>query len=398
MALAGLTFRAVASPAAELREIRPIVTRDATRLVLDLGDPTTHRIQAVPAVEGIDVPARLFVELDDTRLGPTVPSHWSPPGGPVRRMRVVELAGNVIRLILDVPGLYSYGAFPVLDPFRLVIDARGNPRPVVPTVLDAALPLGKTEVGRSPPEIPRVLPPVPVPRQEQGLTIVLDPGHGGKDPGACSGYGVREKDLVLGIALSLRKRLEHVGYKVVMTRERDVFVSLGDRTMWANRAEAALFVSIHANASRNPLASGIETYYLSNSNDRATIRLARMENHLAYMTGTRRAASDVSYIVSDMIQSYKVTESRRFAQVVQELLVAEARTHHPRVSDLGVKPGPFAVLVGAAMPAILVEVSFLSNADEARRLEQREYQERLVEGLLGGIKEFAEESRVASNL
>ena len=151
-------------------------------------------------------------------------------------------------------------------------------------------------------------------------------------------------------------------------------------------------------AVKNRRASGIETYYLSNTNDRATIRLARMENHLAYMTGVRPASADVSYIVSDMIQRYKVGESQRFARLIQRALVEQARVQHSSVRNLGVKPGPFAVLVGAGMPAVLVEISFLSNREEGKRLEDEHYREALAEGIWKGITQFGLARHIASTL
>jgi N-acetylmuramoyl-L-alanine amidase len=279
------------------------------------------------------------------------------------------------------------------------VDARGDTRPIAQTILPV---VGKMNEPRRTDESSPVLPAsVPVSGSAPAvppLTIVLDPGHGGKDPGAKSARGLLEKDVVLHIARDLAKRLERDGYRVVLTRDGDVFVPLNERTACANKTRAALFVSIHANASRNHKASGIETYYLSNTNDRATIRLARMENHLAYMAGVRPESSDVSYIVSDMIQRYKVGESRHFARLIQRSLVERTRVRHPSVSDLGVKPGPFAVLVGAGMPAVLVEVSFLSNSEEGKRLEDESYREALVEGIWKGITQFGLASRIASTL
>jgi N-acetylmuramoyl-L-alanine amidase len=237
-----------------------------------------------------------------------------------------------------------------------------------------------------------------VPHRRTRLRVVLDPGHGGKDPGAIGLGGVLEKNVVLGVARRLAKRLEAAGHEVILTRDSDVFIPLSERTQRANAAKADLFVSIHANASPNRTASGIETYYLSNTDDRATIRLAHMENQLLHMTGEPPADSDVSWIISDMIQSYKVEESHGLARQIQASLVAEARREQRNVRDLGSKPGPFFVLVGAAMPAVLAEVAFVSHPEEARRLQDGAYQDRLAEGLLLGIGRFVENAAIAATL
>jgi N-acetylmuramoyl-L-alanine amidase len=295
----------------------------------------------------------------------------------------------------------------MLDPFRLIVDARGKSRPVVagpapPTATaapDPATAVGDPELRQkeAPVEV-AALPQAPA-EPPSAMTIVLDPGHGGKDPGATGVAGLREKDVVLRVALALRDRLVRAGHQVILTRDGDVFVPLDKRTLLANRAGAALFVSIHANASRNRAASGIETYYLSNTNDRATIRLARMENHLGYMAGGRRpSASDVSYIVSDMIQSYKIGESMQLAEEIQSAVVAQAALRHPPARDLGVKPGPFAVLVGSGMPAVLTEISFLTHPEEGRRLADAAYLDAVAEGLLRGIRAFAKSSQIATTL
>jgi N-acetylmuramoyl-L-alanine amidase len=227
---------------------------------------------------------------------------------------------------------------------------------------------------------------------------MLDPGHGGTDPGAEGVGGAREKDVVLRVARALGAQLEAAGYRVLFTRASDVFLSLSERAAHANTARADLFVSIHANASERPEASGVETYYLSNSDDRATIRLAQMENHLGHMTGHGGRGDDVSFILSDLIQKYKVEESRRLAQRLQSALVAAVRRAHPEVRDLGVKPGPFYVLVGVSMPAVLVELSFLTHRREGMLLGTAEYQQALADGLLSGVTNFVDNEWVASTL
>lgn len=395
------TLVPLAAPAAAelavLREIRPILSPDYGRLVIDLTRPVPYELRVQPGNDAAGVPARLYVDLRETRL-PGGSLSLSPPGSPLVRMRAVQASHDVVRILLDVPGLRDPLAFPLLDPFRLVIDVRGHPRPMV-APKQVVLALRPPTSGRV--ATPRMLSPEPplksgtTPRR---LKVVLDAGHGGRDPGATGVGGGVEKDVVLAVTRSLGVRLEEAGYAVFLTRDRDIYLSLEERTAYANAVKADLFVSIHANASRNRSASGIETYYLSNTEDRATVRLARMENQLAHMTGRHSGPSDVSWIVSDMIQSFKVEESFAFAKGVQRALLGQARRVHPMVRDLGVKPGPFYVLVGAGMPAILAELSFLSHPEEGRRLLDESYQEALSEGLLRGIRQFGDNDLLSSGL
>jgi N-acetylmuramoyl-L-alanine amidase len=241
--------------------------------------------------------------------------------------------------------------------------------------------------------------PVPNPAMPRRFKIVLDPGHGGKDPGAIGVGGVAEKDVTLAIALRLKQRLAAIpNADAVLTRGTDVFLALEERTARANAEQADLFLSIHTNASQDPSLSGVETYYLNNTNDRATIRLAQMENGLTTMTGRGNRDGDTALILSDLIQSYKVQESVVLAEDIQRALVSALEAQSKRVSDLGVKRGPFYVLVGAGMPCVLAEVSFLTNRHEGAWLVQPTYQDAVADGLLRGIQRFIDNRRVAENL
>jgi N-acetylmuramoyl-L-alanine amidase len=230
----------------------------------------------------------------------------------------------------------------------------------------------------------------------RGVRIVLDPGHGGDDPGA-RGYAV-EKEVTLDIATRLAGLLrERLGADVVLTRRRDATLPLAARTARANAEGADLFLSIHANASRNPRLHGIETYYLNNTNDRAAIRLAAMENGLAQIGPLPRRA-DLRFILSDLVQVGKMEESVALARAVQRSLVLHLRRRYPTVTDLGVKRGPFYVLVGAYMPCVLVETSFLSHPAEGRRLANETYRTEIAEGLYAGVERFLADSRRARTL
>jgi N-acetylmuramoyl-L-alanine amidase len=198
------------------------------------------------------------------------------------------------------------------------------------------------------------------------------------------------------VTLAVAQRLaallrEGLGAETILTRRGDETLELGDRTERANAEAADLFVSIHANASPNRQAAGIETYYLNNTNDRASIRLAAMENGLDYVPqaeGTR-----LRYILSDLLQVGKIEESVRLARTVQRTLVGHLGSRYSEVADLGVKQGPFYVLVGAHMPCVLVEVSFLTHPVEGRRLASDAYQAAVAEGLYGGIAAYLADAR-----
>jgi N-acetylmuramoyl-L-alanine amidase len=294
--------------------------------------------------------------------------------------------------------LSEYKVFALYRPFRVIVDVRGEPElsgasdsgPLDPATLrlrsgQASLRAGLAEDRPAP---------------QFRYKIVLDPGHGGRDPGAQGINGVEEKEVALAIVRRLSTKLrERLPVEVVLTRVGDVFIPLAERTAMANAAGADLFVSIHANASTNLDLQGVETYYLNNTNDRATIRLAAMENGLGFVGGgTQNAGGELSYILSDLIQTGKEEESVALARHIQRSVVERLQTKYPGVKNLGVKKGPFYVLVGAYMPCVLVETSFLTHKLEGKRLTTSAYQEEIAAGLFLGIARFLKENHVAKNL
>jgi N-acetylmuramoyl-L-alanine amidase len=223
--------------------------------------------------------------------------------------------------------------------------------------------------------------------------IVLDPGHGGKDPGAIGVDGIAEKDIVLGVARKLAEKLKLLGIEVVLTRKDDRFIPLEERTAIANAEAADLFISLHVNASPNPDARGVETYYLDNTNDEAALRMAARENGIA-----RDKISDLQFILSDMVQNLKLEDSITLAHRLQGSVVTQVGGRYGEVRDLGVKKAQFYVLVGARMPSVLVEMFFVSNRIEGRALATEEYQQSLAEALFDGIKKYQETAQVVKNL
>jgi N-acetylmuramoyl-L-alanine amidase len=236
--------------------------------------------------------------------------------------------------------------------------------------------------------------------------VMIDPGHGGTEEGAVSSSGLKEKDLVLDIARRLRTRLQSLGFGVSLTRDEDQSVGLTDRTALANHAAAALFVSIHANSSMRPAAHGPETYFLSadaigaagdtgasaagvpgiptlSATDEAAMSVARQENLAEAGSAGSASRSEIKAVLWDMAQAGYLAASSRLAGVIQSQLNALGG-----IKDRGVKQAPFRVLVGASMPAVLVEVGFLSNDEEEKKLATGEYRDQIAEALAASVQEF----------
>jgi N-acetylmuramoyl-L-alanine amidase len=213
--------------------------------------------------------------------------------------------------------------------------------------------------------------------------IVIDPGHGGHDPGAL-GKGLSEAALVLDIALRLEKRLAKVpGVEVILTRRSDEYVPLQARTAMANREGADLFLSIHANASSNSKAGGVETYFLNFATTASAAAIAARENAVS-----GQAMGALPDFVKAIALDNKRDESRDFATLVQRAMVERLRGANKGLKDLGVKQAPFVVLIGAAMPSVLAEISFLTNTQEMKLLRGSAYRERIAEALFNAIRKY----------
>lgn len=341
-----------------------------------LSEPTTHRLSVIRTPDGS--PVRLYVDLPaGTTLAPGVPR--SVTGSePVTGVRVGVGDDGGLRVLVELDGA---------DGFRLLPDRRG--RELVLTVD----PVGGGEAPAAAP------PPVTAGeaiRRTGRVKIVLDPGHGGDDPGAM-GYAV-EKEVTLAITRRLARLLEdRLGAVVVLTRNTDRTLPLAARTARANSEGADLFVSIHANANPRGRLRGVETYYLDPHGDHATLRLASMENGLDLLHPKGEKAG-LRYILSDLVQVGKMEESAALAASVQRGVVRRLQSRYRGVVDLGVKRGPFYVLVGAYMPCVLVETAFLTHPVEGRRLAGPAYRADLAEGLYAGIAGFVAQTRRARTL
>jgi N-acetylmuramoyl-L-alanine amidase len=227
---------------------------------------------------------------------------------------------------------------------------------------------------------------------------MIDPGHGGYDPGTQTSSGILEKDLALSISRRLVYALTSRGVRAQLTRDSDDFISLPERTRRANAVDADLFVSIHLNSSPSYETTGIEVYYLNNTTDRATIRLARMENQ-SVAGASAPVDSNLNYILADLRQNYKANEAASLARMIDAQTVADLDSQLGfEVNPLGANKGPFYVLVGAHMPAVLVECGFLSNSYEANRLASGQYQEVLAQGIAAAVVRYLSSETASGNL
>src|SRR5580765_5739141 len=367
---------ASSAAAVELRGIETHATPAGADAVFVLSAPVRPTVRALTDTDGR--PLRLYVDLPPgTRLSPAVPRALVA-SAPLGRVRIGTAEEGALRIALELDQVATY-------------TVRRHGRIVTVAIRAAAT----AEAAPPPPAAPAP-PPAVAARPREREKIVLDPGHGGSDPGA-QGYAV-EKEVTLAISRNVAGLLrERPGADVVLTRGHDTTLPLAARTARANAEGADLFVSIHANASPSRRLHGIETYYLNNTNDRGSIRLAAMENGLDLITHARRGA-DLRYILSDLVQVGKMEESIALATAVQRGLVAHLSTRYPGVADLGVKRGPFYVLVGAYMPCVLVETSFLTHPAEGRRLATAPYRVAVAEGIYQGIDRFLADARRARTL
>jgi N-acetylmuramoyl-L-alanine amidase len=221
--------------------------------------------------------------------------------------------------------------------------------------------------------------------------VIIDPGHGGHDTGAIGKNGTREKDITLAISQKLAEELKQRGLEVILTRDDDRYVRLEDRAQFANKSRGDLFISIHCNSAPSAKLHGIETYTLNISSDRYSIRLAAREN-----ASTEKGISDLQFILADLATKANTGESTRLASQVQKGLVGQLSHDYSGVKDLGTKEALFYVLLGVKMPAILVETSFLSHAEEEKRLNSEAYQDSVAQAIAQGVEDFlGDRSRLA---
>jgi N-acetylmuramoyl-L-alanine amidase len=355
------------SPArlAVVSDIRAWTNQEYTRVVIDLGADAKYEANFLRADPARNLPPRIFIDIHGADLRADIVRHpVEVNNGLLTRVRAGRYRAGVVRVVIDLERESGYRVFDLSDPSRIIVDVDGageaGSRPVVP--------------GRG-----------------GKIVVMLDPGHGGKDPGATGPTGLQEKDVVLTIGRMVREKLSRSSeYDIRMTRETDVFIPLEERTAMANQAGAGIFVSLHINASRNRRAEGISTYVLSRATDREALELAARENGV-----TVQKLSEVKFIIDDLSTYGRKKESLKLAKTVNDAIVRNISSRHGPVHDLGLKQAPFYVLVGARMTAVLVETSFISNRSEESRLRRHEYLETIADSVVEAIRYYGENAALA---
>ncbi len=382
--LDGLSLIATSSDLARLTGVRHYSDPTHTRVVLDLDRSVQFQTGEVHQ------PERLFIDLQGVDEpgyldGAEFRGHEQVvaiEGGAVARVRIALTQPGVVRVVMDFSDSGHYTLFTLEsegEPFRIVVD--------VPTATVAS----RVKSDRRPPK-----------REGDSISeqlglgvqrVVLDPGHGGTDPGAIGRTGVAEKWLTLQLSLTLAERLRATGYEVLLTRQDDSTLTLQKRTEFANGVDADVFISIHINSARNRKLRGFETYYLDMAIDPVAAETAAREN----ASGEAGSMGDLGEMLETIMKNEFQGASSELASSIQDSLVMHVAKSYGNVHDLGVKTAPFFVLVGAGMPAVLVETSFVSNEEEEAWLKSAAYRSELAEAIEIGLQSYIDKRRVATD-
>jgi N-acetylmuramoyl-L-alanine amidase len=369
---------------AAVKDIRHWSTPNYTRVVVDMGGPVKYEHHLLKADPDHSKPRRFYLDLKNARVDSQTGGSIPIKDGLLLRARAAQYTKTDVRVVLDMASVGSYKVFHLHDPFRIVVDVCRVDRDEDVAASEVAQPPRETGKGIKKSSAPEKR--VSLARQ-LGLNvkrIVIDPGHGGKDPGCIGPGGIKEKDIVLRLAKLLAEKIrKEMGCQVFLTRETDVFLSLEQRTAIANMKKADLFISLHINAHKDRRIWGLETYFLNMATDEQAMMVAAREN-----ATSEKNISDLQAILNDLLLNTKINESSRLAHEVQQGMIHRLDQGSRRVKSLGVKQAPFYVLVGAEMPAILVETGFLTNRTERNRLLSKHYQYALAEGIYGGIHRY----------
>lgn len=385
----------------------------ATRLAVDLSGVSPYRAYLAPDGK------RITIIVFDSRPARSLMTHAIDlqQDAYVRSIHASALTATQTEIAIDLHRPAVFSAFRLSNPERVLLDihaavpnaatasgGRLTVRLASPGEAGAVKQGGRERSERShpaagPPKSPAqmlaepALAAEPIANGQRSMArvlglrvrrIVLDAGHGGHDSGTLGPGGLEEKDIALDVALRLGRLLQQrLGADVVYTRRTDVFVPLEQRTAIANRAHADLFLSLHANASADPQARGVETYFLNFTASPSALAVAARENAVS-----NRSVYELSDLVRKITLSDKINESREFADDVQHSLYTGLAPGNAGLKDRGVKQAPFVVLIGANMPSILAEISFLTNPDDAAQLAEPAYRERLAEALYRGVARY----------
>jgi N-acetylmuramoyl-L-alanine amidase len=354
-----LPSTAASGDAVELKGIRHWVTSESVRIAIDISG-------SVEFTKGrLTNPERLYCDLKNIKLKNGLQTNYPFAEGLVKTVRISQYNANTVRIVFDLRKAdYDYKISSLEDPPRLIIDffPKGTDEKKIDAKADMFL-------------LKRV--------------VVLDAGHGGHDPGAVGFKGLYEKDVVLDIVRKMRDIMtsEYPLYEVILTRDSDVFIPLDERAAVANKKDAELFVSVHANASPNRQARGIETYLLNWTNDEESMRVAARENAIS-LKKMKQVQNELGFILASLERESKRDESVKLAGHIQNSLTSTITQQYHEVSNLGVKQALFYVLVGAKMPSSLVEVSFISNPEEEKLLSDESYRQKIAYSIVAGIHAY----------
>jgi N-acetylmuramoyl-L-alanine amidase len=400
--------------AAVLQDVRYWEENGSTRLSIDLSEAAPYHSYSAP--EGRRITIVFFgAHSAESLLGHAIMASHDEN---LRSMRVSMLTPNQATLVLELKRPVIFSSFVLSNPSRLILDLQpalstdfaqtaappiqhatpSAPRTIAPQITASAPPSVKKLDGpkRTPaaplsPSYPAEPPANVQPSMARVLglrirRIVIDAGHGGHDSGTIGPDGIEEKDIALDVALRLGHLLQQrLGAEVIYTRRTDKYVPLEERTAIANAAHADLFLSIHANSSSDPDVRGVETYFLNFTTSSDAMAVAGREN-----ADSNRSVYDLSDLVRKIALSDKIDESREFAGDVQQQLYTGLLSGNAGLKNRGVKQAPFVVLIGAQMPSILAEISFLTNPEDAAELSRPRYRERLAEAIYRGVAEYVD--------
>ncbi|MCZ6554530.1 MAG: N-acetylmuramoyl-L-alanine amidase [Candidatus Dadabacteria bacterium] len=376
----------------KVSQIRHWSTDDYTRVVIHLDKDSTYTSRLLKPDPQYGTPPRLFVDIE----GATVDKNlYVEPitKGLLEQIKFARNTKDTVRVVLYINSFDDYKVFALKDPYRIVMDIEGSGK--------KAGRYYATGNNTDKYDYKSGLPEDRVSSLSEALglkirTVVIDAGHGGHDPGAIGPSGLKEKEVNLRIAKALKKKLDTEGKqfgitKVYLTRSTDKFIPLEERTGIAKKLGADLFISIHCNAARNRQAYGIETYILSLTNDQRSLAVAAREN-----ATTSISRSDMANVLKQYLLGAKIEESQRFASYVQSSVVKNVSAKYPPAINKGVKKAPFIVLIGADIPSILVETSFITNPRDERRLKSSAYINEIADGIFVGVKRYSSEMQTAS--
>lgn len=371
------------------------ISRNSVEIVLEMSAPAKFSTRLQGATQG--KPAKLFLDLENASVVNDVRKGVTVQGSLLKAVRVQNLKSGGSTLCFDFREVRRFDARSEDNPCRIILSVASGKAALPQRKKNATLVASSGKTAKKTKTQAINARHVNNMASQLGLTVqrvFIDAGHGGKDPGT-NHNRIMERAITLDVALSLGRLLTANGLEVVYSRTKDRAVALSERTRLANAAKADLFVSIHVNANDNTAVNGFETYYLNLASNPQAARVAMLEN-----AGSDRRLSDMRGMLADVMLNARVDESRRLAADIQRLSIFRLKKRNYTVRNNGVKSAPFHVLLGAQMPAVLVEIGYCSNSAEARNLANQRYRLAIAEGLAEGILAYRDrliKNRTAGN-